>query len=51
MNEDDSSSEILMTPDDFLRALTPGLRQPENLGLDQFNKFEITAKVNWYYIG
>ena len=25
-----------MTPDDFLRSITPGLKQPEKLGLDQF---------------
>ena len=25
-----------MTPEDFLRSITPGLLQPEHLGLDQF---------------
>jgi Ca2+-binding EF-hand superfamily protein len=39
-----AAAEILMTPDDFLRALTPGLRQPENLGLDQYKKIELTSK-------
>ena len=29
--------EIMMTPQDFLRSLTPGVQQPENLGLDQFH--------------
>ncbi|KAK4322006.1 hypothetical protein Pmani_007227 [Petrolisthes manimaculis] len=33
-------SEIFMTPDDFLRALTPGLQQPYGLGLDQFKKYD-----------
>ncbi|XP_030370939.1 calcium uptake protein 1 homolog, mitochondrial [Scaptodrosophila lebanonensis] len=32
--------EIFMTPRDFLRAITPGLRQPENLGLDRFRKVD-----------
>ena len=29
-----------MTPDDFLRSITPGCKQPEGLGLDQFRKFD-----------
>ena len=29
-----------MTPGDFLRSLTPGVIQPEGLGLDQFKKFD-----------
>jgi len=34
-------SEIYMTPDDFLRALTPGVKQPDGLGLDQFKKIDL----------
>ena len=26
----------MMTPQDFLRSITPGLKQPENLGLDKY---------------
>nr|CAG4640633.1 EOG090X017M [Eulimnadia texana] len=33
-------SEIYMTPDDFLRSITPGMKQPEGLGLDQFKRFD-----------
>lgn len=29
-----------MTPSDFLRSLTPGIKQPDGLGLDQFRKFD-----------
>ena len=29
-----------MTPEDFLRSLTPGMIQPQGLGLDQFRKFD-----------
>lgn len=29
-------SEIFMTPEDFVRSLTPGILQPEGLGLDRF---------------
>lgn len=36
-------SEIFMTPEDFLRSLTPGVKQPEGLGLDQFKRVEIKA--------
>lgn len=32
-----------MTPEDFLRSLTPGIKQPEGLGLDQFKKFDPIA--------
>ncbi|XP_063914388.1 calcium uptake protein 1 homolog, mitochondrial isoform X1 [Zophobas morio] len=32
--------EIFMTPDDFLRSMTPGLKQPDGLGLDQFRRYD-----------
>ncbi|XP_041363978.1 calcium uptake protein 1, mitochondrial-like isoform X2 [Gigantopelta aegis] len=32
--------EVFMTPEDFVRSITPGLKQPEGLGLDQFRKFD-----------
>ncbi|XP_070507318.1 calcium uptake protein 1 homolog, mitochondrial-like isoform X2 [Chironomus tepperi] len=34
------STYIFMTPDDFLRAITPNLKQPEGLGLDQYKKYD-----------
>ncbi|XP_039257817.2 calcium uptake protein 1, mitochondrial-like isoform X1 [Styela clava] len=41
--------EIFMTPDDFLRSITPGEKQPENLGLDQFKviKAESLSKLKF----
>ncbi|CAL1298357.1 unnamed protein product [Larinioides sclopetarius] len=36
-------SEIFMTPEDFLRSLTPGVKQPEGLGLDQYKRVELKA--------
>ncbi|XP_023219670.1 calcium uptake protein 1 homolog, mitochondrial-like isoform X1 [Centruroides sculpturatus] len=36
-------SEIFMTPEDFLRSLTPGVKQPEGLGLDQFKRIDIKS--------
>ena len=29
-----------MTPEDFVRSLTPGAMQPEGLGLDQFSRID-----------
>ncbi|KAK0178349.1 hypothetical protein PV328_002306 [Microctonus aethiopoides] len=33
-------TEIYMTPDDFLRAITPGMQQPDGLGLDQYKRID-----------
>lgn len=41
-----SDGEIYMTPGDFLRSLTPGVLQPEGLGLDQFRKFDPAVGVS-----
>uniref|UniRef100_H2ZED0 Calcium uptake protein 1, mitochondrial n=1 Tax=Ciona savignyi TaxID=51511 RepID=H2ZED0_CIOSA len=40
---ENGDSEIFMTPEDFLRSITPGEKQPENLGLD---KFKVKKVVN-----
>ncbi|XP_076655267.1 mitochondrial calcium uptake 1 isoform X2 [Halictus rubicundus] len=32
--------EIFMTPDDFLRSITPGVKQPDGLGLDKYKRFD-----------
>ncbi|XP_058794403.1 calcium uptake protein 1 homolog, mitochondrial isoform X2 [Phymastichus coffea] len=33
-------TETYMTPDDFLRAITPGMQQPEGLGLDKYKRYD-----------
>ena len=39
--------QVFMTPADFLRSLTPGIKQPEGLGLDQFRKIDpLTVKAS-----
>lgn len=38
--EVDSNSEVFMTPEDFVRSLTPGAKQPEGLGLDKFLRID-----------
>ncbi|KAK0407806.1 hypothetical protein QR680_003604 [Steinernema hermaphroditum] len=40
-NDDDSTRnfEVYMTPEDFVRSLTPGVMQPRNLGLDKFKVY------------
>uniref|UniRef100_A0A914Z404 EF-hand domain-containing protein n=1 Tax=Panagrolaimus superbus TaxID=310955 RepID=A0A914Z404_9BILA len=35
----DGNYEVFMTPEDFVRSLTPGVMQPRNLGLDKFKIF------------
>ncbi|XP_072745593.1 calcium uptake protein 1 homolog, mitochondrial isoform X1 [Anoplolepis gracilipes] len=32
--------EIYMTPDDFMRAITPDMQQPDGLGLDQYRRYD-----------
>ena len=32
--------EVYMTPDDFVRSFTYGVKQPDGLGLDSYNKFD-----------
>ncbi|XP_049839208.1 calcium uptake protein 1 homolog, mitochondrial isoform X4 [Schistocerca gregaria] len=32
--------EIYMTPDDFMRSICPGAKQPEGLGLDQYKRYD-----------
>ena len=34
-------TEVMMTPEDFLRSITPGMKQPEHLGLDQFSTINV----------
>ncbi|KAK9303297.1 hypothetical protein QLX08_005053 [Tetragonisca angustula] len=33
-------TEVYMTPDDFLRSITPGMRQPDGLGLDKYKRYD-----------
>ncbi|XP_012273245.1 calcium uptake protein 1 homolog, mitochondrial isoform X1 [Orussus abietinus] len=33
-------TEVYMTPDDFLRAITPGMKQPDGLGLDKYRRYD-----------
>ncbi|XP_073951155.1 calcium uptake protein 1 homolog, mitochondrial-like isoform X1 [Choristoneura fumiferana] len=43
------STEVFMTPDDFLRAITPGMKQPDGLGLDQYRRYDpksISQRLN-----
>ncbi|XP_018493725.1 calcium uptake protein 1 homolog, mitochondrial [Galendromus occidentalis] len=41
--------EIFMTPQDFLRSITPGIMQPQGYGLDRYKKIDaknISSKTN-----
>ncbi|CAF1447071.1 unnamed protein product [Adineta steineri] len=39
-NDDNPDGIICMTPDDFLRSITPGLKQPDGLELDKFYRYD-----------
>ncbi|XP_041976111.1 calcium uptake protein 1 homolog, mitochondrial-like isoform X3 [Aricia agestis] len=43
------NTEVYMTPDDFLRAITPNMKQPDGLGLDQYKRYDpktISQRLN-----
>ncbi|XP_042624362.1 calcium uptake protein 1, mitochondrial [Cyprinus carpio] len=40
-------AEVYMTPQDFVRSITPNEKQPENLGLDQFVVKRYDGKDFW----
>ncbi|VDP94313.1 unnamed protein product, partial [Echinostoma caproni] len=42
---DEDGETIYMTPDDFVRAITPGVKQPDGLDLDCFKRYD--PKVNF----
>jgi len=44
--DDRGNSEVMMTPLDFLRSISPGEKQPEHLGLDQFMQVTPTEVGN-----
>ncbi|KAL5281076.1 MICU1 family protein [Megaselia abdita] len=39
-NPDGGGSDIFMTPVDFLTSMTPGMKQPDGLGLDQYRRYD-----------
>ncbi|KAM6916397.1 calcium uptake protein 1, mitochondrial isoform 1-T1 [Xenentodon cancila] len=43
-------AEVYMTPQDFIRSITPNEKQPENLGLDQFIVKRYDGKDFWQKI-
>jgi len=44
--DDKGNSEVMMTPLDFLRSISPGEKQPEHLGLDQFMQVGVNEVGN-----
>lgn len=45
MLHDDGSYEIFMTPEDFVRSLTPGVMQPRRYGLDKFKNYRKGVRI------
>ena len=42
--------EVMMSPQDFLRSITPGIPQPEELGLDNYMTIALD-QVNSVFLG
>ncbi|KAJ1528723.1 hypothetical protein ONE63_007116 [Megalurothrips usitatus] len=40
------SHEVFMTPDDFLRSMTPGVKQPPGLGLDRYKRYDPKVRLH-----
>uniref|UniRef100_A0A8C6LB00 Calcium uptake protein 1, mitochondrial n=2 Tax=Nothobranchius TaxID=28779 RepID=A0A8C6LB00_NOTFU len=47
---ENGDAEVYMTPQDFIRSITPNEKQPENLGLDQFIVKRYDGKDFWQKI-
>ena len=43
--DDKGNWEVFMTPEDFVRSITPGVMQPEGLGFDEFLNFDQKVQV------
>jgi len=42
--------EVFMTPEDFVRSLTYGVKQPDGLGLDAFNRFDPNVSYLYFFL-
>ncbi|KAI6231390.1 hypothetical protein M3Y95_00376400 [Aphelenchoides besseyi] len=58
VQDDDGNYEVFMTPEDFVRSLTPGVMQPRRWGLDKFKVFRpgdqipyATKSTIFYWMG
>ncbi|XP_030557051.1 calcium uptake protein 1 homolog, mitochondrial isoform X2 [Drosophila novamexicana] len=38
--QDATQTVVCMTPEDFLRSIYPGIKQPDGLGLDQYRRYD-----------
>lgn len=45
--DDKGNWEVFMTPEDFVRSITPGVMQPEGLGFDEFLNFDQKIFDTW----
>ncbi|CAF3813699.1 unnamed protein product [Rotaria sp. Silwood1] len=44
-SDENPDGTICMTPDDFLRSITPGLKQPDGLELDKFQRYDFRVDL------
>ncbi|XP_033249237.1 calcium uptake protein 1 homolog, mitochondrial isoform X5 [Drosophila miranda] len=50
----DDRHEVYMTPTDFLTSMTPGMKQPDGLGLDQYRRYDpkgVNSALITYFFG
>nr|AAP06316.1 similar to GenBank Accession Number AE003616 calcium binding atopy-related autoantigen 1;atopy related autoantigen in Mus musculus [Schistosoma japonicum] len=46
---EEDSETIYMTPEDFLRSITPGIKQPDGLDLDSFKRYDPKTGLVWFH--
>jgi len=46
VNHEDGTFDVYMTPEDFVRSLTPGVMQPRRWGLDKFKVYDPKQHVS-----
>ncbi|CAH8680197.1 unnamed protein product [Schistosoma rodhaini] len=46
---EEDSETVYMTPEDFLRSITPGIKQPDGLDLDSFKRYDPKTGLVWFH--
>ncbi|XP_017154339.1 calcium uptake protein 1 homolog, mitochondrial isoform X6 [Drosophila miranda] len=52
--QDAAQTIVCMTPEDFLRSIYPGIKQPDGLGLDQYRRYDpkgVNSALITYFFG
>uniref|UniRef100_A0A095A392 Calcium uptake protein 1-like protein, mitochondrial n=1 Tax=Schistosoma haematobium TaxID=6185 RepID=A0A095A392_SCHHA len=46
---EEDNETVYMTPEDFLRSITPGIKQPDGLDLDSFKRYDPKTGLVWFH--